>query len=207
MNTNLTEIAFVLDRSGSMAGMHDVAVEGFNKFLADQQADEHEVRLSLVLFDHEYEAPYQSVPVSELTPMTMDDFQPRGATALLDAMGKTIDDLGERLAKMPEEDRPGHVIVAIMTDGMENASEHYSLKDIHKRITHQQEQYDWEFLFLSSDLKAIDLAGDIGISKATTAVFSPTREGHRRAHETSRDYVLRMKAERRKRGSGNDQEC
>jgi len=197
MNNQYTEIAFVLDRSGSMAAMHDIAVEGYNRFLSDQKSDEQEVRLSLLLFDHEYTPLYESVPVAELTPLTMDDFQPRGSTALLDALGRTIDDLGKRLAVMPEPDRPDHVIVAIMTDGMENASERYSLSDVHKRISHQQEEYDWEFLFMSSDLSAVDLARRAGIEVQRAIVFPKTREGNREAFETSADCVREMKESRR----------
>ena len=199
MQNNLTEIAFILDRSGSMQSMHDVAVEGFNKFLVDQQKDQEEVRLSLLLFDHEFTPAFESVPVSELTPMTMEDFEPRGCTALLDAIGQTIDDLGKRLNDMPEEKRPNHVIVAILTDGMENASERYSLKDIHKRISHQQEKYQWEFLFLSSDLKAIDLAKDVGVLKENRVAFEGSRKGFRRASQTSIDTLREMKERRRRR--------
>ncbi|MGE9289873.1 MAG: vWA domain-containing protein [Puniceicoccales bacterium] len=201
MNNNLTEIAFILDRSGSMAAMQDIAVEGFNKFLADQQADEQEVRLSLVLFDHAYDPLYQSLPVSEIIPLSMDDFRPRGTTALLDAMGKTIDSLGKRLANTPEAERPGHVIVATMTDGMENASERYNPTQVHKMITHQQEKYDWEFLFLSSDLNALDMAKNIGISQEHQVLYSPTPEGNREAHNASIQYVREMKKARRRRGS------
>jgi len=199
MNNKRTEIAFILDRSGSMGSMQDTAVEGFNQFLVDQQADEEEVRLSLVLFDHEYTPLHESVPVSELTPMTMEDFQPRGMTALLDALGKTIDDLGKRLASLPENDRPGHVIVAVMTDGMENASESYSATEIHKRISHQQEKYEWEFLFLSSDLRSVDMARDIGIAKGKALLFSATREGNRNAFLTETAMVREMKERRRRR--------
>lgn len=202
MNNPYTEIAFVLDRSGSMAAMHNAAVEGFNHFLAEQQADEQEVRLSLLLFDHEFTPLHESVPVAELTPMTMDDFQPRGSTALLDAMGRTIDDLGKRLVALPEDERPGHVIVAVMTDGMENASERYSLSDIHKRISHQQEKYEWEFLFLSSDLKAIDLATDVGIQVEQALVFEKTEEGTRQAYRTSADVLREMKERKRSKRRG-----
>ena len=122
-NAHYTEIAFILDRSGSMKSCQQAAIDGFNRFLADQQQIEGLAKLTLVLFDDEYFVPISSIPVQEIVPLTDDTYQPRGCTALLDAIGQTVDDLGLRLAALAEKDRPGQVIVAILTDGLENASQ------------------------------------------------------------------------------------
>src|SRR5438105_3099930 len=121
-NAHYSEIAFVLDRSGSMKSCQQAAIEGFNQFLTDQQKTDGLAKLTLVLFDDEYLVPISSIPVEEVVSLTHDTYQPRGCTALLDAIGQTIDNLGQRLAALAEKDRPGQVIVAILTDGLENAS-------------------------------------------------------------------------------------
>ena len=132
-NAHYTEIAFILDRSGSMKSCQQAAIDGFNRFLADQQQIEGLAKLTLVLFDDEYFVPISSIPVQEIVPLTDDTYQPQGCTALLDAIGKTVDDLGLRLAALAEKDRPGQVIVAILTDGLENASQRFNWKEIEER--------------------------------------------------------------------------
>ena len=127
MNDNLTEIAFILDRSGSMESMVEPAISGFNRLLREQQQEPGTARFTLVLFDDQYEVPFHSVPIAEVVELDTNTFVPRGSTALLDAIGPTIDELGAKLAALPEADRPGQVIVAILTDGMENASHRYTL--------------------------------------------------------------------------------
>ena len=117
MKKHYSEIAFVLDRSGSMESCREAAIEGFNSFLLDQQKTEGLAKLTLVLFDNEYLVPIDALPVAEILPLNNDSYVPRGATALLDAIGRTVDELGTRLAALPEQDRPGQVIVAILTDG------------------------------------------------------------------------------------------
>ena len=119
MNKNCTEIAFVLDRSGSMESCQQAAIDGFNKFLTEQQQTEGLAKLTVVLFDDEYLMPVRSVPVPEVLPLTTETYVPRNTTALLDAIGQTIDELGKNLAALLEKDRPGLVIVAILTDGLE----------------------------------------------------------------------------------------
>ena len=136
-NAHYTEIAFILDRSGSMKSCQQAAIDGFNRFLADQQQIEGLAKLTLVLFDDEYFVPINSIPVQEFVPLTDDTYQPRGCTALLDAIGQTIDNLGHRLAALTDKDRPGQVIVAILTDGLENASQRFNWKEIAGRIKHQ----------------------------------------------------------------------
>lgn len=172
MNDNLTEIAFVLDRSGSMQSMVEPAISGFNSLLREQQQQPGCARFSLVLFDDSYEVPFHSVPIAEVVELDATTFVPRGSTALLDAIGRTIDELGAKLAAMPETDRPGQVIVAILTDGEENASHRYSWQDVAKRIRHQTDVYEWKFLFLAANQDAIATAAKMSIRAADSSNFS-----------------------------------
>jgi Mg-chelatase subunit ChlD len=171
MNNNYAEIAFVLDRSGSMQSCREAAMNGFNLFLHEQQQTESLVKLTLVLFDDEYLVPINGLPVAEIVPLNDDSYVPRGSTALLDAIGRTIDDLGARLAALPEQDRPGQVIVAILTDGLENSSQSYTWQQIARRIKQQTEQYRWTFLFLGANQDAIATAAQMNIAAANAAAY------------------------------------
>jgi Mg-chelatase subunit ChlD len=172
MNNELTEILFILDRSGSMSAMQQEAMDGFNRFLADQAGLQGQARMTLVMFDHLYEVAAQALPVQEITPLDERTFVPRGSTALLDAIGRGVDDLGERLAQTPEHERPCQVIVAILTDGQENASEHFSWRQVQERITHQTTVYNWQFYFLGANQDAIATASLIGIAANASATFA-----------------------------------
>lgn len=172
MNPNLTEIAFILDRSGSMESMVEPAISGFNRLLREQQQESGSARFTLVLFDDAYEVPVQSLPIAEVVELDTTTFVPRGSTALLDAIGRTIDELGAKLAATPEAERPGQVIVAILTDGMENASTRFTWQDISKRIRHQTDQYEWKFLFLGANQDAIATAGRMSIAAADSSNFA-----------------------------------
>lgn len=137
MNTNLTEIAFILDRSGSMESIAADAIGGFNAFLQSQQQQPGSANFTLVLFDNEYDLVADGQEINKIKLLNKHTYVPRGSTALLDAIGKTIDNLGKRLSVTKEEDRPGKVIFAILTDGEENSSEFYTNDKISKMITHQ----------------------------------------------------------------------
>ena len=171
MNNNYAEIAFVLDRSGSMQSCREAAMNGFNLFLHEQQQAESLVKLTLVLFDDEYLVPINGLPAAEIIPLNDDSYIPRGSTALLDAIGRTIDDLGARLAALPEQDRPGQVIVAILTDGLENSSQSYTWQQIARAIKRQTEQYRWTFLFLGANQDAIATAAQMNIAAANAATY------------------------------------
>jgi uncharacterized protein YegL len=177
MNQNLTEIAFVLDRSGSMEAVAHAAVVGFNTFLAGQQAAAGLARLTLVLFDDEYLVPFVSLPVGEVVPLNSDTYVPRGGTALLDAIGLTIDGLGKRLDQSSESDRAGKVMVAILTDGLENSSCKYSWAQISRRIRHQTSVYKWEFLFLGANQDAIATAAKLNIAAHNASGFAADAAG------------------------------
>lgn len=163
MNKNLTEIAYILDRSGSMSTLTEAAISGFNTFLKEQQETPGEAHFTLVLFDDEYLLHADRTPLQEVRPLDTTSYVPRGCTALLDAIGRTIDNIGKKLAETAEKDRPGKVIIAIYTDGYENASSDYDIKKISKMIRHQTEKYDWEILFLAANEDAIATAASYGI--------------------------------------------
>lgn len=171
MNPNLVEIAFILDCSGSMSSLREQAIAGFNHFLADQARQPGDARLTLVLFDDEYLVPVDAAPLCDVAPLNAATYVPRNTTALLDAIGLTVDRLGQRLANTPEPDRPGQVIVAILTDGLENASTRYTWQDIASRLRHQQEKYRWRFLFLGANQDAIATAARLNIGRADAATF------------------------------------
>ena len=179
MNKNLTEIAFILDRSGSMAPVTEAAITGFNEFLRDQQKTEGQARLTLVLFDNEYLVPLDCIPVQEAVTLNTRTYVPRGSTALLDAIGTTIDRLGARISTMPEPDRPGQVIVAILTDGYENSSEKFTWKDISNKILEQTNTYKWQFLFLGANQDAIATAANLSIAAANASSYVADEIGTR----------------------------
>lgn len=145
----MKEVVFVLDRSGSMWSTRDDAIGGFNEFL--KQKSTEDIRLTLVQFDHQYEVHQEGRPIAEVPPLTAETYQPRGQTALLDAIGRTIDDTGARLASLPADKRPEKVILGILTDGMENASYKFTKQQIKEKIEHQQNKYQWEFVFMAQN--------------------------------------------------------
>jgi uncharacterized protein YegL len=167
----------VLDRSGSMADMATEAIGGFNGFLEDQQKQPGHAKLTLVLFDHEYIVAQDGRPVQEVQKLDAHSYQPRGNTALLDAIGRTITTVGERLDHTPEQERPDKVLIVILTDGLENASKEFSLKQINQMIQHQREVYSWEFRFLGADQDAIQVATSLGISADNAVQFDHTPQG------------------------------
>lgn len=172
MKQNHTDIAIVLDRSGSMVTIHDDTIGGFNQFLEDQQKAEGEATLTLVQFDHEYEVVYDNVPIKEVKPLSPETFVPRGSTALLDAIGRTINSVGARLAKTPEQDRPKKVICVVITDGHENASKEFTRDKVFEMITHQREKYSWEFVFMGANQDAINAGMSMGISAQNSLTYS-----------------------------------
>lgn len=198
MNKNLAEIAFILDRSGSMAPVTEAAITGFNEFLVAQQKTEGQARLTLVLFDNEYLVPLDSIPVQEALPLDTTTYVPRASTALLDAIGTTIDNLGSRLAAIPESERPGQVIVAILTDGIENSSVKFTWQDISRRILEQTNTYNWQFLFLGANQDAIATASKLSISAANASGYRADQAGTR----SSAKAASRKMAAIRKSASG-----
>ncbi len=163
MNNNLTEIVFILDRSGSMAGLEADTIGGFNAMVEKQKKEPGEALLSAVLFDNESQVIYDRVDVRRVEPMTDRQYQVGGCTALLDAIGGAVRHIGNIHKYAREEDRPGKTVFVITTDGMENASRRWTYRDVQKLVKHQQEKCGWEFLFLGANMDAISAARSFGI--------------------------------------------
>lgn len=176
-----TELVCVIDRSGSMKALQQEAIGGFNSFLDSQRQVPGTASVTLVLFDHEYKVPYENVDLKTVQNLTDKTYVPRGLTALLDAIGRAIDDVGARLAKAIEEKRPEKVMVCILTDGLENASKEFTYSKIKEMIEHQRDKYKWEFSFLAANQDAFAEAGSMGISKQMTHNYAATGAGTKSA--------------------------
>ncbi|MCH6267348.1 vWA domain-containing protein [Neobacillus citreus] len=176
MNTNMTEIIFLLDRSGSMAGLESDTIGGFNGFIEKQRKLEGEILVTTVLFDDQYEILWDGVDARQAN-LTDQEYYVRGMTAMLDAVGKTILDVGYRLSKTDENKRPGKVIFVITTDGMENASSEFTYEKVKELIRHQQEKYNWEFIFLGANIDAAKEAESLGIDVENAFNFEASEKG------------------------------
>ena len=169
MKKGLTEIVFILDRSGSMSGLEADTIGGFNSLIKKQRKEAGEAVVSTVLFDDTCEVLHDRVPMDKVQAMTEDTYFVRGCTALLDAVGGAIHHIGNIHKYARDEDRPEKTIFIITTDGMENASHRYNLQQVKKMVKRQTDKYGWEFLFLGANIDAIEAAGNIGI-RANRAV-------------------------------------
>ena len=177
MKDNLTELFIILDRSGSMEPLTADTIGGYNSLIEQQRKPEGEMRVTTVLFDDQYDLLYDTVDINEIPPLTEDTYFARGLTALLDAVGKTIDAAGLRYSRMLESDRPSKVIFAITTDGMENASREYTLERVKNLIEQKKEKYGWEFLFFGANIDAFGAARSMGIPARQTMQFSHDAAG------------------------------
>ncbi|MFZ4594967.1 MAG: vWA domain-containing protein [Verrucomicrobiaceae bacterium] len=177
MNPHLTEIAYILDRSGSMQPMQEPAVAAFNDFIKIQLDVPGDARLTLIQFDDAYEVPVSAKPIQDVPQLTAATYTPRGSTALLDAIGRTIKETDRRLQASPEAEQPGKVIVAIFTDGQENASQEYTAKHISDLIRLFRDTKGWEFLFLAANQDAIATAGAMQMSASLSGNVSYTAKG------------------------------
>ena len=177
MRENLTELVFILDRSGSMSGLESDTIGGFNSMIAKQQKEEGEAVVSTVLFDDVTDVIHDRVPIGDVKKLTDEDYYVRGCTALLDAVGGAINHIGNVHKYAREEDRPSKTLFVITTDGLENASTKYSFKDVKKMINRQKEKYNWEFLFLGANIDAIEVAGNMGIGRERAVNYNCDSEG------------------------------
>ncbi len=214
MNDNLTEIVFILDRSGSMAGLEDDTIGGFNAMVEKQKKEQGEAVLSAILFSDGSRVLYDRVDIRKVEPMTDRQYQVSGCTALLDAIGGAVHHIANVHKYAREEDRPGKTIFVITTDGMENASRAYSYDEVQRMVKHEQEKYGWEFLFLGANMDAISAARSFGIRAdravryrcdgAGTAlnysVVSETVARVRRRESIEPDWSAPIEADVKKRG-------
>jgi hypothetical protein len=163
-----------MDRSGSMRGMEEHAVESFNRFLNDQKKISGEAGLTLVLFDNQIEKPIETDDISKVNEISASDFVPRATTALLDAIGTSIKETKKKLKNLSEDEKPGKAIFAIFTDGYENASIKYDWEDISGKIARRTEKDEWEFLFLAANEDAIATASSLNIKRNNASTVKPT---------------------------------
>ena len=190
MKNNITELVFIIDRSGSMAGFEADTIGGFNSMIEKQKNEgEGTVYVSTVLFDNFSEVLHDRVPISEIKPMTGKDYHAYGCTALLDAIGGAVHHIGNVHKYAREEDVPEHTIFVITTDGMENASQAYSSDKVKAMIKRQTEEYGWEFVFVAANIDAIETADRIGIRRERAANYRQTKEGYAECYEAMSTFV------------------
>ena len=183
MKKNLTELVFILDRSGSMQGLEGDTIGGFNAMLDKQKKEPGEALVSTVLFDDRTEVLHDRVRLDRVRPMTDEDYYVRGRTALLDAVGGAIRRIGDIHKYARSEDVPEHTLFVITTDGMENASRRYSTRRVKEMIQRQKEKYGWEFLFLGANIDAVETAGHLGIAPDRAVNYHCDSEGTRLNYE------------------------
>lgn len=159
MRKNLTEIVFIIDRSGSMSGLEQDTIGGFNSMIKQQKNAEGEALISTILFDNVSEVLHDRINVKDIQPLSDHDYMVRGCTALLDAIGGAIHHIGNIHKYARQEDIPEHTMFVITTDGMENASRYYSSNKVKEMIERQKIKYGWEFLFLGANIDAVETAG------------------------------------------------
>ena len=195
MKKDLTELVFILDRSGSMAGLEADTVGGFNAMLEKQRSEPGEALVSTVLFDHEREVIHDRVNIRSVAPLTQEAYYVRGCTALLDAVGSAIHHIGNVHKYARAEDRPEKTLFVITTDGYENASRSYTYDRVKAMIHHQKETYGWEFLFLGANMDAAKEAARFGIDPDRAANYHADCKGTGVVYEAVCEAVCQMRAD------------
>ena len=194
MNNNLTEIVFILDRSGSMAGLEDDTIGGFNAFVEKQKQEEGEALLSAVLFANDSEVIYDRVDIRKVEPMSEQQYRVGGCTALLDAIGGAVHHIKNVHKYAREEDRPGKTIFVITTDGMENASRSYGYDEVQRMVKHEQKKHGWEFLFLGANMDAIAAARSFGIREDRAVRYKRDELGTELNYQVVSETVAHFRA-------------
>lgn len=193
IKSNLTEIVFILDRSGSMAGLEKDTIGGFNSLIEKQKKEEGTAYISTVLFDNDSEVLHDRVPLYKIQPMTDKEYFVRGCTALLDAIGGAIHHIGNVHKYARPEDRPSKTLFIITTDGMENASRRYTADKVKAMISRQKEKYGWEFLFLGANIDAISTASKFGIERDMAVDYNCDKEGTALNYEVLSETISQVR--------------
>ena len=194
MKKNLTEIVFILDRSGSMSGLENDTIGGFNAMIEKQKGEPGEALVSTVLFDNETQVIHDRLPLEKIRPLTRKEYYVRGSTALLDAVGGAIHHIGNVHKYAREEDRSEKTLFVITTDGMENASRKYTYDRVKMMIRRQQEKYGWEFIFLGANIDAAKEAARFGISQDRAANYHADSVGTAVIYEAVNEAVCSVRA-------------
>ena len=189
MKKQLTELVFILDRSGSMFGLEADTIGGFNSMIAKQRREAGEALVSTVLFNGTTTVLHDRVPLTRIEPMTERQYQVGGCTALLDAIGGAIPHIGNVHKYAREEDRPEHPLFVITTDGLENASHSYSADQVRRMIRRQRENYGWEFIFLGANIDAVETAAHIGIDRSRAVNYHSDSRGTRLNYEVLSEAI------------------
>ena len=194
MKKNLTELVFILDKSGSMAGLERDTIGGFNSMIEKQRREAGEAYVSTVAFANESRVIHDRARLEEVEPLTRRDYTPGGCTALLDALGGAIRHIGNVHKYARPEDVPERTVFVITTDGMENASHRYGRREVKAMVERQKERYGWEFLFLGANMDAIAAAEDIGIRRDRAVKYVPDARGTELNYRVVSDTICRMRA-------------
>lgn len=193
MKKNVTELVFVLDRSGSMSGLEQDTIGGFNEMLKEQKGLDGEVLVTTVLFDDEYEVLHDRCNIKEIKPITTSEYYVRGLTALLDAIGKTVNRIRNEHVKQGIKEIPNKVMFVITTDGYENASVEFTSKEIKRLIERMRMEHDWEFIFLGANIDAVMTAEKFGIDKNRAANYHADSAGTALNYKTLSRAVKQMR--------------
>jgi len=196
MKNGLTELVFILDRSGSMSGLESDTIGGYNALLEKQKKETGEAVVSTVLFDDSYELLHDRINIRGIAPITDKEYYVRGSTALLDAIGLTINKIGNAQKHTAEEERAEHVMFVITTDGMENASCEFSYEKVRRMIEHQKSKYGWEFIFLGANIDAAETAERFGIARDRAANYCADSEGTSLNYQVISETVSSIRAGR-----------
>ena len=204
-NNNITELVFILDRSGSMSGLESDTVGGFNTMIEKQKKQNAPCYVSTVLFNHTSEVLYDRVKLGEVQKMTEENFFVGGSTALMDAIGGAIHHIGNIHKYIRPEDVPANTMFVIMTDGMENASRRYSSEQVKQMIERQKKRYGWEFLFIGANIDAVETAARYGIDADRAVNYHADKEGTRVVYQSVANAVCSVRVNKELRADWSEE--
>lgn len=194
MSKDWTELVFILDRSGSMSGLENDTIGGYNALLKKQQREAGQALITTVLFDNQYELLHDRKDLHEISPITDKDYYVRGTTALLDAIGFTVSNIANMQKRLLAEERAKRVMFVITTDGMENASREYTYEKVRQMIEYQKSAHEWEFLFLGANIDAMATAEQFGIDRTRATNYHADRQGTKLQYEVISETVSSIRA-------------